>query len=143
MISTRRSVVAIEPAQHQLLNVSTRGLVQSGQNVLIAGFVIAGAAPQGTPIVVRALGPSLAAFGITNPLPDPILELRDASGTLLASNNDWKDTQQQAITNTTLAPTDDHESAISISLGGGAFTAIVGSATGEAGTAVVEVYNLQ
>ncbi len=135
--------VAVEPAQHQLLNISTRGLVQGGDNVLIAGFVISGTAPIGTPVVLRALGPSLAAFGVTNPLPDPVLELRDASGTLLASNNNWKDTQEQAITNTTLAPTDDREAAISISLPGGAFTAIVGSATGEPGTAVVEVYNLQ
>jgi sugar lactone lactonase YvrE len=135
--------VAVEPAQHQLLNLSTRGLVQSGQNVLIAGFVVGGTGPVGTTIVVRALGPSLAAFGITNPLPDPVLELRDASGTLIASNNDWRDTQQDAITATTLNPTDDHESAILISLRGGTFTAIVGSATGVPGTAVVEVYNLQ
>jgi len=135
--------VAVEPAQHQLLNLSTRGLVQSGQNVLIAGFVVGGTGPVGTQIVIRALGPSLTAFGITNPLPDPVLELRDASGTLIASNNDWKDTQQDAITATKLSPTDDHESAIVISLHGGTFTAIVGSATGAPGTAVVEVYNLQ
>jgi hypothetical protein len=125
-----------------LLNISTRGLVQSGDNVLIAGFVVGGTGPVGTSILVRALGPSLSAFGISNPLPDPVIELRDASGTLLASNNDWKDTQQAAISATTLAPSNDQESAILITLHGGAFTAIVGSATGAPGTAVVEVYNL-
>jgi sugar lactone lactonase YvrE len=135
--------VAVEPAQHQLLNISTRGFVQGGNDVLIAGFVVGGAGPVGTPILVRALGPSLASFGISNPLPDPVIELRDASGTLLASNNDWRDTQETAILGTTLSPTNDRESAILIPLHGGAFTAIVGSATGAPGTAVVEVYNLQ
>jgi sugar lactone lactonase YvrE len=135
--------LAVEPAQHQLLNISTRGLVQGGDNVLIAGFVVAGNGPVGTNVLVRALGPSLSAFGISNPLPDPVIELRDASGTLIASNNNWQDTQQSAILGTKLQPTDDRESAILISLHGGSFTAIVGTATGETGTAVVEVYNLQ
>jgi sugar lactone lactonase YvrE len=134
--------LAVDPAQHHLLNISTRGLVQSGDNILIAGFTVGGTGAVGTSILVRALGPSLSAFGISNPLPDPVIELRDASGTLLASNNDWKDTQQAAISATTLAPSNDRESAILITLHGGAFTAIVGSATGAPGTAVVEVYNL-
>ena len=134
--------LAIEPAQHRLLNISTRGFIQGGNDVLIAGFVVGGTGPVGTSILVRALGPSLSAFGISNPLPDPVVELRDASGTLLASNNDWQDTQQAAISGTTLAPTNDRESAILTSLHGGAFTAIVGSATGAPGTVVVEVYNL-
>lgn len=134
--------VAVEPVQHKLLNISARSFLPSG-DVSIAGFVVAGNGPVGTSIFVRALGPSLAAFGISNPLPDPVIELRDASGTLLASNNDWKDSQPDAITGTTLAPTDDRESAILTSLHGGAFTAIVGSATGDSGTVVLEVYNLQ
>ena len=134
--------LAIEPAQHQLLNISTRGFIRGGNDVLIAGFVVGGNGPVGTSILVRALGPSLSAFGITDPLADPVIELRDASGTLLASNNDWKDTQQTAISATPLAPTNDRESAILTSLHGGAFTAIVGSATGTSGTVVVEVYNL-
>jgi sugar lactone lactonase YvrE len=135
--------LAVEPAQHQLLNISTRGLVQSGDDVLIAGFVVGGTGPVGTSILVRALGPSLSAFGVSNPLSDPVIELRDASGTLIASNNNWRDTQETAIKATTLQPTDDRESAILMPLHGGAFTAIVGSATGAPGTAVVEVYNLQ
>jgi len=133
---------AVEPAQHQLLNISTRGFLRGGNDILIAGFVVGGTGPVGTSILVRALGPSLSAFGISDPLADPVIELRDASGTLLASNNDWKDTQQDAISGTTLAPTNDRESAILTSLHGGAFTAIVGSATGSPGTVVVEVYNL-
>jgi sugar lactone lactonase YvrE len=135
--------VAVEPAPHQLLNVSTRGLVQNGDNTLIAGFVVGGTGPVGTSVLIRVLGPSLTAFGLTNALPDPVLELRDASGTLIASNNNWKDSQQNDIALTTLAPTNDNEAAILTSLHGGAFTAIVGSATGESGLAVVEVYNLQ
>lgn len=135
--------VAVEPAMHQLLNISTRGLVQSGDNILIAGFFIGGNGPVGTSIVVRALGPSLATLGVTNPLPDPVLELRDSSGTLIASNNNWKDSQEAQIRTAGLAPTDDRESAIYTTLRGGSFTAIVRSATPATGTAVVEVYNLQ
>jgi sugar lactone lactonase YvrE len=135
--------VAVEPTQHHLLNISTRGFVQGGSDVLIAGFVVSGNGPVGTSVVVRALGPSLSSFGITSPLPDPVLELRDASGALLASNNNWQDAQADAITATGLNPPDPRESAIVTTLGGGAFTAILGSATGAPGTAVVEVYNLQ
>lgn len=134
--------IAIEPAQHTLLNISTRGFVQGGNDVLIAGFVVGGTGPVGTSILIRALGPSLSAFGIANPLPDPVVELRDSSGTLIASNNDWKDSQGSAISATGLAPSNDRESAILTSLKGGAYTAILGSATGAPGTAVVEVYNL-
>ena len=135
--------LAIEPAQHRLLNISTRGLVMGGDDVLIAGFFVGGFGPVGTTVVVRALGPSLAPFGIANALPDPVIELRDASGTLIGFNNDWKDSQQDAIMATGLAPTDDREAAILTSLHGGAYTAIVRSASAATGTAVVEVYNLQ
>jgi len=134
--------LAVQPVQHQLLNISTRGFIRGANDVLIAGFVVSGTGPVGTSILVRALGPSLSAFGISDPLADPVVELRDASGTLLASNNDWKDTQQTEISATPLAPTNDRESAILTKLHGGAFTAIVGSANGAPGTVVVEVYNL-
>jgi sugar lactone lactonase YvrE len=134
--------LAVEPAQHSLLNISTRGFVQGGNDVLIAGFVVGGTGPVGTKILVRALGPSLSSFGISNPLPDPVLELHDASGALIASNNDWHDSQANDITSTGLNPSNDRESAILINLHGGAFTAVLGTATGAPGTAVVEVYNL-
>jgi sugar lactone lactonase YvrE len=135
--------LAVEPAPHQVLNVSTRGLVQSGENVLITGFTIGGIGPVGTSILVRALGPSLTAVGVTNALSDPVLELHDSSGTLIGSNNNWKDTQEEAINLTQLAPTDDKEAAILMPLRGGAFTAVVISGTGQPGIAVVDVYNLQ
>jgi len=134
--------VAVEPAQHHLLNISTRGFIQGGDNTLIAGFVIGGIGPVGTTVIVRALGPSLSAFGISNPLPDPVLELHDSSGTVIASNNDWGDTQLGAIQSSGLAPSDSHESAIQATLQGGAYTAVVGTVTGEPGTALVEVYQL-
>jgi sugar lactone lactonase YvrE len=134
--------VAVEPLPHQLVNVSTRGLVMTGDNILIAGFVVAGTGPVGTNVVVRALGPSLAPLGVANPLADPMLELRDSSGTLIASNNDWKDSQQALLEGTTLQPSNDKESAINISLRGGAYTAIV-RGNNSTGTALVEVYNLQ
>jgi sugar lactone lactonase YvrE len=135
--------VAIEPAAHQLLNISTRGLVQGGDDLLIAGFFVGGTGPVGTSVVVRALGPSLSALGVGNSLPDPVLELRDSSGTLIGFNNNWRDSQETAIAATNLAPSDDNEAAILTSLHGGSFTAIVRSATTATGTAVVEVYNLQ
>ena len=135
--------VAVEPAQHHLLNISTRGFIQGSNNTLIAGFVVGGIGPVGTTVIVRALGPSLSAFGITNPVPDPVLELHDSSGTVIASNNDWGDTQFALIQSSGLAPSNSHESAIQATLQGGAYTAVVGTATGEPGTAVVEVYQLQ
>lgn len=135
--------VAVEPAPHSLLNVSTRGLVQTGDNILIAGFVVGGTGPVGSNIVVRALGPSLSTLGIANPLADPTLELHDASGAIIAYNNDWKDTQEAEIESTTLQPSNEKESAIFISLRGGAFTAVVRGGSGSTGTAVVEVYNLE
>ena len=136
--------LAVEPAQHQLLNISTRGLVQGGDDVLIAGFFVGGAGPVGITVVVRALGPSLTPLGVTNALPDPVLELRDSSGTLIASNNNWKDSQETLIKTSyaNLVPANDLESVIVTTLRGGSFTAIVRSATTATGTALVEVYHL-
>jgi sugar lactone lactonase YvrE len=134
--------VAVEPAQHHLLNISTRGFVQGGNNTLIAGFVVGGNGPVGTTVIIRALGPSLSAFGITDPLPDPILELHDSSGAVIASNNDWQDSQSAVLQSSGLAPSDSHESAIQATLPGGAYTAVVGTVTGAPGTALVEVYQL-
>jgi sugar lactone lactonase YvrE len=137
--------VAIQPATHQLLNVSTRGFVQGGDHIVIAGFIIGGNGPVGTTIVVRAIGPSLSTAGVLDPLPDPVLEVRDSSGTLIAFNDNWQDAPAEQRVSGTLAPTDALESAVQLVLHGGAFTAIVyGGGTGATtGTAVVEVYNLQ
>jgi hypothetical protein len=123
----------------ELSNISTRGLVQTGNNVMIAGVIVQFHNKQ---VVVRALGPTLTGFGVPNALADPTLEIRDVNGTLLASNDDWKDTQQNAIAATGLAPPNDFESAIVGTLMPGNYTAIVRGFNNTSGNALVEVYGL-
>jgi hypothetical protein len=125
----------------RLANISTRGFVQTGDDVLIAGVTVQGG-DYISEVVVRAIGPSLSAFGITNALANPILELHDANGTVLNSNDNWKDTNQAAIEATGLAPTNDLESAIRVTVAAGSFTAIVRGADNGTGVAVVEIYDL-
>jgi len=134
--------VAVQPAQHQLLNISTRGFVGLDEHVLIAGFTIGGNGAIGSTVVVRGLGPSLSNFGITDALQDPVLEVHDASGTLIASNNNYKDATGTQLVSTTFAPTDDRESALQLTLQGGAYTAVVRGVANTTGTALVEVYQL-
>lgn len=135
--------LALLPSIHQLYNISTRGYVQTGNRVLIAGFVVKGD-PLGDigtlPVVVRAIGPELSGYGITDSLQNPRLELYNADGKLIASNDNWKDTQQSAFQATGLAPSDDRESAIQANLADGNYTAIVRGAGNSVGTALVEVY---
>ena len=135
--------VTIEPAAHEVLNISTRGYVQGGAHVLIAGFIIGGIGPVGTTVVVRAIGPSLPA-AVVDPLPDPVLEVRDSSGTLLALNDNWGDAPPGQRVSGDLSPTDAHEAALQLVLHGGSYTAIVygGGAGITIGTAVVEVYHV-
>src|SRR5256714_3300464 len=123
----------------QLGNSSTRGFVQTGDNVMIAGLVVQS---HNKPVVVRALGPTLTGFGINNALPDPTLSLYDANGVLLVFNDDWKDTQENIISGTGLAPTNDLESAIAGTLAPGSYTAIVRGFQDATGNALVEVYGL-
>jgi sugar lactone lactonase YvrE len=134
--------IAFEPVTEKLRNISARGFVQTGENVLIAGLIVGGNALANNAVVLRAIGPSLASSAIANPLQDPILELHNSSGALIASNNNWQDTQKAQIMATGLAPADTHESAIYATLSAGAYTAIVRSANGATGVALVEVYNL-
>ncbi|HMG04107.1 MAG TPA: NHL repeat-containing protein [Chthoniobacterales bacterium] len=136
--------VAVQPAAHQLLNISTRGFVEPGDHVLIGGFVVAGGGPVGTTVVVRAIGPTLATAGIADPLMDPLLEVRNASGTLIAANDNWRDASDaQKVNIFNFQPKDDREAALQLVLPGGSFTAIVSGVGGTSGTALVEVYNLQ
>lgn len=135
--------VAIEPAPRQLRNISTRGFVGDGEHHLIAGFIIGGNAPIGSFVAVRALGPSLASAGISDPLADPLLGIRDSNGTLITFNDDWNQAPISQRVGANLQPPDPHESAFQIVLGGGSYTAIVTSADGGTGTALVEVYDLQ
>jgi hypothetical protein len=128
-------------ASSKLANMSTRGLVGSGQNAMIGGTIVTGA--DSARVVFRALGPSLAAAGITNALGDPQLDLFDSNGARISSNNNWKDSQQSAITGAGLAPANDLESAIIADLAPGNYTAVVNSVNGAPGVALVEAYHLQ
>jgi len=134
--------LTFEPTPHQLRNISTRGLVGTGDNVLIGGFILGGNGMVNCALLFRALGPSLTAFGVAGALQDPTLQLFNSSGVVIAFNDNWKDTQQAQIQATGLAPTDDRESAIYATLPAGAYTAIVRGANNTTGVALVEVYNL-
>jgi phospholipase/lecithinase/hemolysin len=122
-------------------NLSTRGFVGANDNVMIAGVIIG----QGdSPILVfRALGPSLANFGVTNPLLDPTLELYDSNGNLIAFNDDWANPQAQAVAATNLSPSNAKESAIVAAfLSPGNYTAVVRGKNNTTGVAVVEAYRI-
>ena len=108
---------------------------------MIGGFIIGGYNEK-TKVLVRAIGPSLAAQGILQPLNDPVLNLYDSNGTKIATNDNWRTTQQTAITATGIAPADDREAAIVMTLDPGSYTAIVSGKSGGTGVALVEVYNL-
>jgi hypothetical protein len=124
-------------ADSKLANISTRAFVQGGDNVLIGGLIVVGQAAADA--IVRAIGPSLTVPGA---MADPTLELRDANGVLLASNDNWRSTQQTAIIATGVAPTNDAEAAIVTTFSPGSYTAIVRGVNGTTGVAVVEVYQL-
>jgi hypothetical protein len=131
-------------ANSHLANISTRGFVQTGENVMIGGFILGGS-NIATGIVIRGIGPSLAQFGLTNLLADPALELRDSNGALLISNDNWQDDQVSAsqLIAHGLAPQDPLESGIFASLSPGAFTAILAGKNSGAGVGLVEIYNVQ
>jgi hypothetical protein len=123
-------------------NISTRGLVRIGDDVLIGGFILGGSSGQ-TDILIRAIGPSLGNAEIASALANPTLELRDSNGLLLQKNDNWKDQQRPGIESTGLAPTDDREAAILVTLPPGAYTAIAAGQDGTMGVGVVEVFNLR
>jgi hypothetical protein len=129
-------------AASKLGNLSTRAFVRTGGNVVIAGFILGNGGGDDR-VVVRGLGPSLSQFGISNPLGDPTLELRDQNGTLLKSNDDWADDPVQAaeITAAGLAPSDGKESAIAATLPPGLYTAILAGRNATIGVGLVEVYD--
>ena len=123
-----------------LANIATRLPVQTGENVMIGGFILFGEVPK--LIMVRALGPSLAGGGVTNVLLDPNLELYSGDGTLLARNEDWQDEQRDEILATNLAPTNSSEAAILRTVEPGPYTAIVRGRDESTGVGLVEVYDL-
>jgi hypothetical protein len=122
-----------------LVNLSTRSHVDSGDNVVIAGFIVTGTQPK--QVIIRAIGPSLPFPGH---LDNPTLELRDSSGALLESNDDWATSKKkQAIMDSTIPPTNELESAIVMTLNPGTYTAIAQGLNGGTGIGVVEVYDLE
>ena len=125
----------------KLGNISTRGSVGTGDNVLISGFIV-GEVENAT-VVVRALGPSLASYGVSGVLSDPTLEIYDSTGSVIASNDNWLDNVNWIdVRKNALSPTDERESALVLHLPAGAYTAIVRGANGATGNALVEVYDL-
>ncbi|MEY2528209.1 MAG: hypothetical protein QOJ05_299, partial [Verrucomicrobiota bacterium] len=149
--STARSLIRLVPLAPNVGNISTRLAVGTGDNALIEGFIVQGPAGSSKKILVRAIGPSLAQFGIPDALSNPVLEIHDAGGATVATNNDWKTTQiggliagnQFAeINGSGLAPTDDLESAIVADLAPGSYTAVVRGVGNTAGTGVVDAFDL-
>ena len=124
----------------ELTNSSTRGVVQTRDFVMIGGFIPAGPPAGSIQVLVRAKGPSLAQFGIPDALADPTVRLFNGNGAVIASNDNWKDTQQAQIEATGNAPTNDLESAILITLTPGNYTAIVSGKNGGSGVGQVEVF---
>ncbi|MEY2563976.1 MAG: hypothetical protein QOH88_2169 [Verrucomicrobiota bacterium] len=124
----------------QLANIATRGLVQTDDNVLIGGFIIGGNEP--AKVLVRAVGPSLSAFGIQGALQDPILEVHDSNGGIITNDN-WRETDEAAIASTTIPPSHDKEAAVLATLVPGNYTAVVRGKDNTTGIAVVQAYNIQ
>jgi hypothetical protein len=128
-------------ANSKLKNISTRGSVGTGDNVLISGFIVGDV--DRTTVVVRAIGPSLAAYGVSGVLSDPTLTIYDSHGSAIASNDNWHDNVNWVdIRKHGLLPVDQRESALVLHLPAGAYTAIVSGANGATGNALVEIYDL-
>jgi hypothetical protein len=130
-------------------NISTRSFVQTGDNVMIGGFIVQGTGAKR--VIIRAIGPELSQFGVPDPLANPRLELHNAAGALIGSNDDWQHTiiggvitrsQVADIQNSGHAPTAPTESAIIAELPPGNYTAIVRGVNNTTGVALVEVYDL-
>ena len=143
-------VYDLSPSLHSILgNISTRSLVETGDDVMIGGFIVQGAQPKN--VIIRAIGPELTHYGVPDPLADATLELHNGSGALIASNDNWQHTiiggiitqnQVQDIQNSGHAPGDASESAIIANLPPGNYTAIVRGVNNTTGVALVEVYDL-
>ncbi len=143
-------VYDLSPSLHSILgNISTRSLVQTGDDVMIGGFIVQGTQPKD--VIIRAIGPELSQYGVPDFLADPTLELHNGTGALIASNDNWQHTiiggiithdQVQNIQNSSHTPRDARESAIIANLPPGNYTAIVRGVNNTTGVALVEVYDL-
>ena len=130
----------LEMDSGRVANVSTRSRIETGDNVLIGGFILTGTTAN--QVIVRAIGPSLGTLGVQDALLDPTLELYDSNGELLGLNDNWRSTQELDIIASMVPPTDDRESAIITFLIPGAYTAVVRGVNDTTGVALVEVYAL-
>ena len=130
-------------ADSRLANISTRGFVQTGDNVMIGGFILGGNSNIGS-VIIRGLGPSLIDRGVADALVDPTLELRDSNGNLMRANDNWQEdaAQASAINASGVPPTNPLESAISATLPAGQYTAILAGKNNGTGIGLVEIYNL-
>jgi hypothetical protein len=129
-------------ADSRLANISTRGLVQTGTNVMIGGFIVGGEG--NARVILRAIGPSLTQSGVANALADPTLQLVDENGSLLESNDNWRtDPDQAEIAAAGVAPQNDLESALLANIPPGNYTAIVAGNDSGTGVGLVEVYHLR
>lgn len=133
-------VYDLEPGRSGLANISTRGDIGHATDVIIGGFIVGGAVP--TQVIVRALGPSLASFGVSNPILDPALEIYDSDGNFVAANDNWRSSQAEEI-EATLPPANDLEAAIVATLPPGSYTALVHDSNHATGVGLVEAYNLE
>jgi hypothetical protein len=133
-----------QAADSELANISTRGFVRANESVMIGGFILGGN-PNSTRIALRGIGPSLSQFGLNNVLADPTLELHDANGATLVSNDNWGDDTVSAalLTANGLALQDPNESGIFVLLPPGPFTAILAGKDAGIGLGLIEVYNLK
>jgi len=132
-----------QAAASKLANISTRAFVSTGDNIVIAGFILGGGSVADS-IIVRGIGPSLAAAGVANALADPTLELRNSNGALLIADNNWQDNAAQAalITAAGLAPSNPLEAALAATLSPGSYTALLKGVNNGTGIGLVEVYDL-
>jgi len=131
-----------QAAQTKLANISTRAFVSTGDDIVIGGFQLEGNTGEDR-IIVRGIGPSLTAFGVTNALANPTLELRDGNGALVMANNDWQDNSAQAaqLAAAGLAPTNQLESGIAATLPPGAYTALLAGLNNGTGVGLLEIYD--
>jgi uncharacterized delta-60 repeat protein len=136
----RDNIVRVFDNAASFQNLSARAHVFTGQRILIAGFIIEGS--ENKTILLRGIGPSLAAFGVSAPLADPTLYLLDHTGAVIRTNDNWKATQQAQIQATGLAPSNDLEAAILATLSPGAYTALVQGKAMTTGIALAQVYDV-
>ena len=136
-VDNRKPTSVNAPPKVHLANISTRLAVGTADDVLIGGFIVTGTQPK--KIIVRALGPLLP---VSENLADPTLQLHDSTGAMIASNDNWRDTQEAGLKATTIPPINDYDSAIVKSLNPGTYTAVLAGKGGITGVALVEIYDL-